>query len=258
MPADTSMSTKRRSNKSTPLPDGDHRKRRRNRTTQSCLNCHTTKRMCDRGRPCSRCTQLGLSGVCVYEIDDPARRTDTRDESSRLVSRIAELEGVIRELKNKPHPRWLDTQDVPVSPPGVPVVTPESPLSFNASSPSLAPLEDFPWPDLFNWPSSRSPSDSTCSLSPFSTPLVSPQPYTSLPFAAPIQKKHIMRGSDGPSCRCIEEPACYTVVLELAVALRKTAAVLSHSPGHWMGSHCKLNKRICELDVLTTYVFMFS
>jgi hypothetical protein len=26
-------------------PDGDHRKRRRNRTTQSCLNCHTSKRM---------------------------------------------------------------------------------------------------------------------------------------------------------------------------------------------------------------------
>lgn len=26
-------------------PEGDHRKRRRNRTTQSCLNCHTSKRM---------------------------------------------------------------------------------------------------------------------------------------------------------------------------------------------------------------------
>jgi len=54
--------------------------RRRNRTTQSCLNCHTSKRMvwmlcdvcgkhefksvsfqCDRKRPaCARCTQLGL------------------------------------------------------------------------------------------------------------------------------------------------------------------------------------------------------
>ena len=29
----------------TPAPEGDHRKRRRNRTTQSCLNCHTSKRM---------------------------------------------------------------------------------------------------------------------------------------------------------------------------------------------------------------------
>lgn len=30
---------------SDPVPEGDHRKRRRNRTTQSCLNCHTSKRM---------------------------------------------------------------------------------------------------------------------------------------------------------------------------------------------------------------------
>ncbi len=55
---------------------------RRNRTTQSCLNCHTSKRMvsgtylawrttncshlyqCDRKRPaCARCTQLGLVSV---------------------------------------------------------------------------------------------------------------------------------------------------------------------------------------------------
>ena len=28
-----------------PAPEGDHRKRRRNRTTQSCLNCHASKRM---------------------------------------------------------------------------------------------------------------------------------------------------------------------------------------------------------------------
>lgn len=30
---------------SNPAPPGDHRKRRRNRTTQSCLNCHASKRM---------------------------------------------------------------------------------------------------------------------------------------------------------------------------------------------------------------------
>ncbi|KAF8554157.1 hypothetical protein OG21DRAFT_1462948 [Imleria badia] len=89
-----------------PAPEGDHRKRRRNRTTQSCLNCHTSKRMCDRKRPCGRCTQLGLTGLCVYEVDDPSQRSDAQDESSRLRHRVAELEGVIRELKSKPHPRW--------------------------------------------------------------------------------------------------------------------------------------------------------
>ncbi|KIJ61316.1 hypothetical protein HYDPIDRAFT_137903 [Hydnomerulius pinastri MD-312] len=98
---------------SNPAPEGDHRKRRRNRTTQSCLNCHTSKRMCDRKRPCGRCTQLGLTGLCVYEVDDPSQRTDVQDESSRLRKRVAELEGVIRELKNKPHPRWVQSGSSP-------------------------------------------------------------------------------------------------------------------------------------------------
>ncbi|EGN99876.1 hypothetical protein SERLA73DRAFT_72658 [Serpula lacrymans var. lacrymans S7.3] len=90
-------------------PDGDHRKRRRNRTTQSCLNCHTSKRMkasmwaLYTARPC----------LCVYEVDDPSQRTEVQDESSRLRKRVAELEGVIRELKNKPHPRWVQSGSSP-------------------------------------------------------------------------------------------------------------------------------------------------
>ncbi|PPQ63993.1 hypothetical protein CVT24_009422 [Panaeolus cyanescens] len=108
MSSEVANKKKRTPTESNPAPDGDHRKRRRNRTTQSCLNCHTSKRMCDRKRPaCARCTQLGLTGLCVYEVDDPSQRTDTQDESARLLKRVAELEGVIRELKNKPHPRWV-------------------------------------------------------------------------------------------------------------------------------------------------------
>ncbi|KAH8106664.1 hypothetical protein DFH11DRAFT_1229987 [Phellopilus nigrolimitatus] len=85
----------------------DHRKRRRNRTTQSCLNCHGSKRMCDRKRPaCGRCVKLGLSGICVYEVDDVSQRDSAKDETTHLKGRIAELEGFIREYKKKPHPRW--------------------------------------------------------------------------------------------------------------------------------------------------------
>ncbi|PFH51210.1 hypothetical protein AMATHDRAFT_143112 [Amanita thiersii Skay4041] len=74
--------------------DTDHRKRRRNRTTQSCLNCHTSKRK---------------TGLCVYEIDDPALRDDpTLDETTRLRNRIAELESLVRELRGKPHPKWAE------------------------------------------------------------------------------------------------------------------------------------------------------
>ncbi|GAW02677.1 Heme-responsive zinc finger transcription factor HAP1 [Lentinula edodes] len=90
--------------------DTDHRKRRRNRTTASCLNCHTSKRKCDRKRPCQRCIQLGLTGLCVYEVDDPALRDDPNiDETTRLRNRIAELESLVRELRGKPHPRWADS-----------------------------------------------------------------------------------------------------------------------------------------------------
>ncbi|KAF9012374.1 hypothetical protein BDQ17DRAFT_1232530 [Cyathus striatus] len=108
--SDAPARKKRPASDANPAPDGDHRKRRRNRTTQSCLNCHTSKRMCDRKRPaCARCTQLGLTGLCVYEVDDPNQRPEAQDESSRLLKRVAELEGVIRELKNKPHPRWVQS-----------------------------------------------------------------------------------------------------------------------------------------------------
>ncbi|KAJ7199168.1 hypothetical protein GGX14DRAFT_305293, partial [Mycena pura] len=75
--------------------------RRRNRTIQSCMNCHATKRMCDRQRPCSRCSQLGLTGNCVYEVDESRKGSEskgTQDQGSRLMSRIAELESVIREV----------------------------------------------------------------------------------------------------------------------------------------------------------------
>ncbi|KZT12137.1 uncharacterized protein LAESUDRAFT_167814 [Laetiporus sulphureus 93-53] len=91
-------------------PDVDHRRRPRNRPTQSCFNCHTSKRKCDRKRPCSRCIQLGLTGLCVYEIDDPALRDDPNiNEITRLRNRIAELESVLREMRGKPHPRWAET-----------------------------------------------------------------------------------------------------------------------------------------------------
>jgi len=42
------------------------------------------------------------TGLCVYQIDDPSQRSDSQDESARLLKRVAELEGVIREVNNQP------------------------------------------------------------------------------------------------------------------------------------------------------------
>jgi len=45
-----------------------------------------------------RLTCFFQTGLCVYEVDDPSQRVDAQDESSRLLKRVAELEGVIREV----------------------------------------------------------------------------------------------------------------------------------------------------------------
>ncbi|RSH86499.1 uncharacterized protein EHS24_004756 [Apiotrichum porosum] len=84
----------------------DHRKRKRNRTIRSCVPCHNHKRKCDRKRPCGRCTALGLTGSCVYEVDE-ARDPNDPDviETDRLRRRIAELEQVVRELRQRHPPR---------------------------------------------------------------------------------------------------------------------------------------------------------
>ncbi|WVQ99584.1 hypothetical protein IAU59_006720 [Kwoniella sp. CBS 9459] len=91
----------------------DHRKRKRNRTIRSCVPCHNHKRKCDRKRPCGRCTALGLTGTCVYEIDETRDMNDPEvAEADRLRRRIAELEQVIRELRQKTPAR---SQAIPAS-----------------------------------------------------------------------------------------------------------------------------------------------
>lgn len=44
---------------------------------------------------------LPQTGLCVYEVDDPVRKSKFQDEKSRMQNRIAELEGVIREVKQR-------------------------------------------------------------------------------------------------------------------------------------------------------------
>ncbi|CAK5283360.1 unnamed protein product, partial [Mycena citricolor] len=87
---------------STPVPGGeeDRRKRRRNRTTHSCLNCHATKRMCDRKRPCTRCVQSGMAAHCTYQTDSAVGFDPTpRQDKSALLARISELERMVEELR---------------------------------------------------------------------------------------------------------------------------------------------------------------
>ncbi|KAJ7714744.1 hypothetical protein B0H16DRAFT_519952 [Mycena metata] len=228
-----------------PPGDGDHRKRRRNRTTQSCLNCHTTKRMCDRKRPCTRCTQLGISANCVYEVDEP-RRPGKPDESGRLMNRITELEGVIRELKNNKSPSHQYRSPRPSgvlshspSPPhsvvGMPPInTGGSSSSSGGHSPSPSLHLTSGFGDSQSLPSFSRPDDPLASLM--------------AAYAGLADHMFVRRGGN---CNCLNETACYQVVLELSLRLRRTADVLARSPSHSNNSNCALNSQISELDTFT-------
>ncbi|KAJ7117651.1 hypothetical protein C8R44DRAFT_199559 [Mycena epipterygia] len=233
----------RKSPKTAAPADGEHRKRRRNRTTQSCLNCHATKRMCDRKRPCSRCSQLGISGNCVFEVDDPNRQ-GKEDEDGRLMSRIAELEGVIRE--NKPHPRRFIERDRSSSDGSA-----SSPRSLSNSPPRSG---NATLPDIPGW---FFPTSSGLDLQFFPrTPahaqpvLPSPRPSNSLAslmdaYAGLTDQMFIRRRTN---CGCLNETACYSAVLELSLGLRRAADVLARLPSHSTNFDCTLNARIADLD----------
>ncbi|KAH9985993.1 hypothetical protein BJV74DRAFT_547151 [Russula compacta] len=87
-------------NPSTGAGEGSCKKRRRNRITRSCLQCHASKRMCDRKRPCTRCAQHGITRFCVYEVDDPSKRLEAVD-MTHLQKHVDKLKGVVREHKSK-------------------------------------------------------------------------------------------------------------------------------------------------------------
>ncbi|KAK7025024.1 hypothetical protein R3P38DRAFT_3533190 [Favolaschia claudopus] len=224
------------STKAAASADGDHRKRRRNRTTQSCLNCHTTKRMCDRKRPaCSRCSQLGVSGNCVYEIDDLKRAANKtkEDEGARLMNRIAELEGFIRELKRKPSPTGSRSPSVSSGEPSTSRLS-MPPGSPRRSSPSHSPGPLFP-SGMDNYRSVDVHSRASESLA-------------SLMAACANLTDHMFLQRGGGTCSCLNETSCYNAVLRLSLILRNAADVLSQSHSHSSRSGCALNDQISELD----------
>ncbi|KAG8935754.1 hypothetical protein FRC03_006438 [Tulasnella sp. 419] len=88
-----------------PLPvlPRNFRTKKRNRVMQSCVACHSQKRKCDRKRPCTRCTEHGIAGQCVYQLEDPVlREGPEQDELLRLRGRVADLEHTVRVLMQKP------------------------------------------------------------------------------------------------------------------------------------------------------------
>ncbi|KAF8893707.1 hypothetical protein CPB84DRAFT_1848607 [Gymnopilus junonius] len=253
-------------------PDGEPRKKSRNRTTQSCMNCHTSKRMCDRKRPaCSRCVQLGLIGLCVYEVDDPSQGTKPgQDESARLIKRVAELESVIRELKNKPTPRWvqasgIDGVDTRQLGPGLNLSSsPAPPLPGShygfeghqgTSSAQVSPSSESSSSSGYGTATSSfasttqatgSTSDTTSAFSGMGVNThFSPVNLEALQNTQPVHPAYC---ANTTHCGCLHEPTSYRTMLELSLGLRRASDVLGQSPGHRLGEFCPLHQRVLELD----------
>ncbi|CCM03581.1 uncharacterized protein FIBRA_05718 [Fibroporia radiculosa] len=164
------------------------------------------------------------TGLCVYEVDDPSRKTssgEAQDERDRLQKRVAELESVIRELKNKPHPRWvagasaassagessarpslsaISTDAIRASPP-LPSAPKSSPTSTANCSPShsnrnsvLLSSTVSPYPSSHNSPfmgastSHLPPSPSLADSSPLDTP-------SPLSLSSAVEPQHLSGGS---------------------------------------------------------------
>jgi len=47
--------------------EGNPRAQKRNRRVFVCIPCHRRKLKCDKGQPCSRCTQSGSVDECIYQ-----------------------------------------------------------------------------------------------------------------------------------------------------------------------------------------------
>ncbi|CAK5283234.1 unnamed protein product [Mycena citricolor] len=191
-------------------PDGDHRKRRRNRTTHSCLNCHATKRMCDRKRPCTRCVQLGIADNCAYQTDKSAGfEPAVKQDESALLARIAELERVVGELRSSAPP------DAPADEPGIP--TPES--SHCSTPPNTSPsTQSEQWlrhtPEIGSTysspnPSSYSSNQATGSLESMFAPYGNEMTHTTL------------------ACHCLSEADHHRSAMELSLRLRRAADILN-------------------------------
>ncbi|KAE9391535.1 hypothetical protein BT96DRAFT_1001255 [Gymnopus androsaceus JB14] len=248
-----------------PPTEGNDGKRRRNRAILSCLSCHGSKRMCDRKRPtCARCTELGL--YCVYEVDDPNQRLNTQDRGSRLLKRVAELEGEIEELKNKKRQSQRlsefsgqcgDQTNIYISHPSSPASSLGDLSAFQALiSPSMR-ASSIP-------PSNVGINDASAGTELTDSELSSilGQNPLSIGFSEnnvemhnrlnTISATNSSQHNDMQPCNCIEEASNYQTMLELSLRLRKAAGILKQYPLHQAGRYCLLHQTLVELDTITT------
>ncbi|KZT07760.1 uncharacterized protein LAESUDRAFT_105000 [Laetiporus sulphureus 93-53] len=266
-----------------PSSEVDHRRRPRNRPAQSCLNCHISKRKCDRKRPCLRCTQLGVTGLCFYEVDDPALRDDPNiDENTRLRNRIAELESILRAYHGKPGPRWADTvyhgedarevwnsqarshgsPSLQTQVVGGAQMTAQV-RSVNASPVvKVEPIADEIQYQLYNLPSNgpssvpQAQAAASHAYSHHDSSEFYPESYqTGLNDERSSDNYNFQRPSHESdavpfTCRCLRNPALARPLTAFMTQLRATSQVLRHASGNHDPQDCLVLAHMVELDMI--------
>ncbi|KAJ7210536.1 hypothetical protein GGX14DRAFT_625977 [Mycena pura] len=107
-------------------------------------------------------------------------------------------------------------------------------------------------PNNVSWPAFPSPPGPSGSSSRFPSAPGYPRQSDSLAslisaYAGLTDHMFVRRGGN---CGCLNDVACYNVVLELSLRLRKAADVLARSPSHSScPSDCTLNTHISDLDM---------
>ncbi|KAJ3479462.1 hypothetical protein NLI96_g9043 [Meripilus lineatus] len=195
--------------------------------------------------------------LCVYEVDDPNQRQEVSDEQIRLQKRVAELESVIRELKNKPHPKWTQQpglkgpseMNAMTDPPTIMVTRPlstEPRSSTPSSSPTSAHWGTRRSPVPGSSPSSGSPS--SCSPSPLNTP---PSPL--LLGVGDISQSQIPSVQDLTTLlsSCYSEQVSLDGLFDsLVTPDRATFAEPYHTHQHTPGGHCGCLNDVTSYNVV--------
>ena len=75
--------------------------RKRNRQPLSCKPCRSTRSRCDRGHPCSTCSERGDEGFCSYgglAAALPVSQTGHRLHQVDVQDRLQQLESMVSEM----------------------------------------------------------------------------------------------------------------------------------------------------------------
>ncbi|KAE9407343.1 hypothetical protein BT96DRAFT_986640 [Gymnopus androsaceus JB14] len=206
---------------------------------------------------CARCTELGLIGQCVYEIDEFNRHLSIQDQHSELNNRVGQLEAEIEGL-NEHGSQWLSEPSSSVRYGGDVNTLIAPPPSFPSSATTTLrdSISTFSM-SLSSHTGIKADTGATSiglsSILPQSPDFIDYEASTDMhqQFSS-VEAINSRHHNMMQPCDCVRDASNYQTMLELSLRLRKAAGILGQYPAHQAGSYCLLHQTLLELDALTT------